>query len=183
MTRTQHSLYLLNTQDSYFCEHPQLTESQPYEIEHEILKVSISDLVPHEGILDWHLKEIRDWMEKDGFQARPIAVSRLDGLGPKWKGKLLIHDGHHRTAALKALSCSKILVSVFNFSDPRIIVTDYNDLTIPVSKETVIEQATSGVKLTPRFDKHFILANDERHPFHDNPLIEPEIPVKLSELK
>ncbi len=159
------------------------SRKEGYEIKHEILKAKISDLVPHEGVLDWHIKEIRDWMEKDGFQSRPIAVSRLDSLGPKWKENLLIHDGHHRTAALNALGCTRVMVSIFDFSDPRIKVSDYNDTSIPISKETVIEQATSGVELTPRFDKHFIESNGKLHPFHDNPILEPEIRVNLSELK
>lgn len=154
-----------------------------YEIKHEILKVKISDLVPHEGIFDWHIQEIRDWMEKDGFQSRPIAVSRLDSLGSKFKGKFLIHDGHHRTAALKALGCTRVMVSIFDFSDPRIKVSDYDDTSIPISKEIVIEQATSGVELTPRFDKHFIEADGKLYPFHDNSILEPEIRVSLSELK
>ncbi|MGI0078021.1 MAG: ParB N-terminal domain-containing protein [Nitrososphaerales archaeon] len=157
-------------------------EVDNYEIDHEVLKVNISDLVPHEGVLDWHIKEIRDWMEKDGFQLRPIAVSRLDDLGPKWKGKFLIHDGHHRTAALEELGCTRIMAGIFDFSDPRIKVFDYDDTSIPVSKETVIEQATSGVKLTPRFDKHFIEVKGKLYPFHDNSILEPEIRVSLSEL-
>jgi len=153
-------------------------------IKHEFLKLRISDLVPHEGILDWHLKEIKDWIERDGFQLRPIAVSRLDSLGPKWSGKYMIHDGHHRTASLKALGCSYIMCSVFDFSDPRIKVFGYYDTSIPISKETVIERATSGIKITPRFDKHFIEVGDGKLvPFHDNPALEPEMPTKLSELK
>jgi hypothetical protein len=154
-----------------------------YEIKHEILKAKISDLVPHEGIFDWHLKEIKDWIERDGFLARPIAVSRLDNLGPKWKGKLIIHDGHHRTAALKALGCTQIMVSIFDFSDPRIKIFDYYNTSIPISKEKVIERGTSGVEVTPRFDKHFIEVDGVLNPFHDNDRIEPFVNVRLSELK
>jgi len=104
------------------------------DLKFEILKIKMTDLVPHEGILDWHLKEIFEWMERDGFQLRPIAVSRLDSLGGKWNGKYLIHDGHHRTAALKKLGCTQIMISVFDYNDPGIKVFDYNDVTIPVPK-------------------------------------------------
>ncbi len=154
-----------------------------YEIKHEILKANISDLVPHEGILDWHLKETKEWIEKDGFLARPIAVSRLDNLGAKWKGRFLIHDGHHRTASLKVLGCTKIMVSIFDFADPRIKVFDYYNTSIRISKETVIDRATSGIEVTPRFDKHFIDVNGKLYPFHDNDALEPVMPMKLSELK
>lgn len=153
-------------------------------LECEIMKVLISDLVPHEGILDWHLKEIRDWIERDGFQERPIAVSSLSGAGPVWRDKFMIHDGHHRTSALKSLGCSFVMCSVFDFNDPRIKVFDYDTESIPIPKETVIKRAISGADLSPRFDKHFF--SDGRGklvPFHDNPKIEPKSIVKLSELR
>ncbi|MHB1867396.1 MAG: ParB N-terminal domain-containing protein [Nitrososphaerales archaeon] len=153
------------------------------ELKFEILRIKIADLVPHEGILDWHLKEIFEWMQRDGFQLRPIAVSRLDSLGVKWKGKYLIHDGHHRTAALKKLNCTQIMVSVFDYNNPRIKVFDYNDITIPVPKEEVVRRATSGIEVTPRYDKHFIDVDGKLEPFHDNDLLEPKKPTPLSQLK
>ena len=157
--------------------------SKQSDLKFEILKIRMTDLVPHEGILDWHLKEIFEWMERDGFQLRPIAVSRLDSLGGKWKGKYLIHDGHHRTAALKKLGCNQIMISVFDYNDPRIKVFDYNDVTIPVPKEEVIRRATSGIEVTPRYDKHFIDVDGNLEPFHDNDLLEPKRPTPLSQLK
>ncbi|MDG6904307.1 MAG: ParB N-terminal domain-containing protein [Nitrososphaerota archaeon] len=156
---------------------------QQIEMKFEIKKVKMSDLVPHEGILDWHLKEIFEWMERDGFQLRPIAVSRLDSLGGKWKGKYLIHDGHHRTAALKKLNCNQIMISIFDYNDPRIKVFDYNDVTKVVPKEEVIRRATSGMEVTPRYDKHFIDVGGKLEPFHDNDLLEPERPTPLSQLR
>jgi len=157
--------------------------SKQSDLKFEILKIKMTDLVPHEGILDWHLKEIFEWMERDGFQLRPIAVSRLDSLGGKWKGKYLIHDGHHRTAALKKLGCTQIMISVFDYNDPRIRVFDYNDVTIPVPKEEVIRRAMSGIEVTPRYDKHFIDVGGNLEPFHDNDLLEPKRPTPLSQLK
>lgn len=156
---------------------------KPLDLKFEILKIRMSDLVPHEGILDWHLKEVYEWMEHDGFQLRPIAVSRLDSLGGKWKSKYLIHDGHHRTAAMKKLNCTRIMISVFDYSDPRIKVFDYNDVTIRVPKEEVIRRATSGMEVTPRYDKHFIDVDGNLVPFHDNDLLEPKRPTPFSELK
>lgn len=147
------------------------------------MKVDMSNLVPHEGILDWHLKELYEWMERDGFQLRPIAVSRLDSLGGKWKGKYMIHDGHHRTAALKKLGCSKIMISIFDYSDPRIKVFDYDDVTKVVPKEEVVRRATSGMEVTPRYDKHFIDVEGKLEPFHDNDLLEPKRPTPFSELR
>jgi hypothetical protein len=148
-----------------------------------VLKVRISDLVPHEGILDWHLKEIRDWMAKDGYQARAIAVSSLESVGAKWHGRYIIHDGHHRTAALKSLGCTSVMCSVFDYNDPRIKVFDYDTASIPIPKEVVVQRAVSGVDITPRFDKHFIELNGKLMPFHDNSMIEPEVFTRLSELR
>ena len=128
-------------------------------------------------------KEIADWIGSDGYLARPIAVSKLDHLGPKWAGKLMIHDGHHRTAALKRLNCTKIMVSIFNYQDPRIKVFDYNDTSIPIPKEEVVRRATSGMEVTPRFDKHFIDVNGKLEPFHDNDVLEPVRKTPLAELR
>lgn len=148
----------------------------------EILKVKMSDLVPHEGILDWHLQEIVDEMKGDGFQLRPIAVSRLDSLGEKWKDKYLIHDGHHRTAALKKLGRTKIMISIFDFRSPKIKVFDYNDISVVVPKEEVIRRATSGMEVTPRYDKHYIEIDGKLLSFHNNDIIEPVSRTLFSEL-
>lgn len=153
------------------------------DLKFEIVKIKMTDLVPHEGTLEWHIKEIKDWIERDGFQLRPIAISRLDSLGAKWHGKFLIHDGHHRTAALKRLDCSYIMGSIFDYSNPVIKVFDYNDTSIPVPKEEVIRRATSGMEVTPRYDKHFIEVNGNLEPFHDNDRLEPETPTPLSKLR
>lgn len=153
------------------------------DLKFEIMKVKMSNLVPHEGILDWHLKEIYEWMQKDGFQLRPIAVSKLDSLGDKWKGKFLIHDGHHRTAALKKLGCTQIMISVFDYSDPRIKVYDYNDASKVIPKEEVVRRAVSGMEVTPRYDKHFIDVQGILEPFHDNDLLEPKRPIPFSQLE
>ena len=151
-------------------------------MKHSIEKIEISSLVPHEGILDWHLKEIRDWIGRDGFQLRPIAVSSLASQGMEWKGRFLIHDGHHRAASLKSLGCRFIMCSVFDFTDPRIKIFDYDSVSIPISKEEVIERALRG-KITPRYDKHFIEIDGGRLvPFHDNPVLEPEKKTSLREL-
>ena len=159
-----------------------LTMESP-KVKYTISKQHIDNLVSHEGILDWHLKEIRDWIERDGFQARPIAVSSLEHVGSNWKGKYMIHDGHHRTFALKSLGCSFVMCSIFDYSDPRIKVFDYDTVSIPISKEEVVRRAVSGVDITPRFDKHFFELDGKLVPFHNNSIIEPEIMTPLYELK
>lgn len=152
-------------------------------IKFEIAKIKMTDLVPHEGVIEEHILEIKSEMERDGFQLRPIAISRLDHLGGKWRGKYMIHDGHHRTAALKRLECTSIMGSIFDYSDPRIKVFDYYNTTIPVTKEEVVRRATSGMEVTPRYDKHFIDVDGELEPFHDNDLLEPKLKTPLSELR
>jgi hypothetical protein len=141
------------------------------------------DLVPHEGVIEEHILEVQSKMGRDGFQLRPIAISRLEKAGAKWRGKFMIHDGHHRTAALKRLGCNAIMGSIFDYSDPRIKVFDYYDTSIPVSKEEVIRRATSGMEVTPRYDKHFIDVDGKLEPFHNNNLLEPRLKTPLSELK
>ena len=153
------------------------------DIKFEIRKASMTELVPHEGVIEWHIKEITDWIRSDGYLARPIAVSKLDYLGQKYVGKLLIHDGHHRTAALKRLDCTKIMVSIFDYNNPRIKVFEYVNTSIPVAKEEVVRRATSGIEVTPRYDKHFIDVDGKLEPFHDNDLLEPVRKTPLAELR
>jgi len=153
------------------------------EIKFEIVKLEMSALVPHEGVIEEHIREVTNEMRSDGFQLRPIAISRLDSVGPKWRNRFLIHDGHHRLAALKRLDCTKIMGSIFDFHDPKIKVFRYYNTSEPVPKEEVIRRATSGMEVTPRYDKHFIDVRGKLEPFHDNDLLEPKIPTKLSELK
>ncbi len=153
-------------------------------IEYTIAKIAISNLVPHEGTLDWHLKEIREWIERDGFQARPIAVSSLSAEGPEWEDKYMIHDGHHRTSALQSLGCNFIMCSIFDYDDPRIKVFDYDTESIPISKDVVRRRAVLGVDISPRFDKHFIELEDGRlSRFQDNSVLEPELFTPLSDLR
>ncbi len=152
------------------------------DLQFEIAKIDMRDLVPHEGVIEEHIQEVYNEMKRDGFQLRPIAISRLDAVGPKWKGKYLIHDGHHRTAALKRLKCTKIMGSIFDYSNPRIKVYGYYDTSIVVPKEEVIRRATSGMEVTPRYDKHFIDVDGRLEPFHDNDLLEPQRPTPLAEL-
>ena len=159
------------------------TSSRQLDLKFEIKKIDMTDLVPHEGVIEEHIQELKAEMERDGFQLRPIAISRLDSLGPKWKGKVMIHDGHHRTAVLKRLGCTRIMGSIFDYSDPRIKVFGYYDTSIRVPKEEVIRRATSGMEVTPRYDKHFIDVYGELQPFHNNDLLEPELPTPFSELR
>ena len=150
--------------------------------QYALRRIGISDLVPHEGTLDWHLNELKDLIAKDGHQARPIAVSSLESMGLKWHGKFIIHDGHHRTKALRTLGCSFVMCSVFDYADPRIKVFDYRTASIPISKEAVIQRAILGTEIVPRFDKHFIEIDGKLSPFHNNSIIEPEVNTDLSQL-
>jgi ParB-like chromosome segregation protein Spo0J len=152
-------------------------------ISFEIRKIRISDLVPHEGTIERHIRKLRSRIEEDGYLLRPIAVSSLSDLGGKWKGKYMIHDGHHRTAALKRLGSTRVMASVFDFKDPRIRVFRFYRTNIPVPKEKVIERAISGKEVTPRFDKHYIISGKKREPFHDNPKLEPKLQTPLSKLR
>ena len=158
------------------------TSSSKVDLQFEIVKIDMLDLVPHEGVIEEHIQEVYNEMKRDGFQLRPIAISRLDSLGSKWKGRYLIHDGHHRTAALKRLHCTRIMGSIFDYSNPRIKVYGYYDTSIVVPKEEVIRRATSGMEVTPRYDKHFIDVDGRLEPFHDNDLLEPKRPTPLAEL-
>ena len=72
--------------------------------------------------------------------------------------------------------------SIFDYSDPRIKVFDYYNTSIPVPKEEVVRRATSGMEVTPRYDKHFIDVKGNLEPFHDNDILEPKQPTPFAEV-
>lgn len=120
------------------------------------------------------------WLQDDGVQKRPIAVSDATKYGRP--GYFLIHDGHHRTESLKRLGCRFIMANVIDFADKRYRVLSW--LTSQeFSKKVIIESGLNGMKLASNMTKHVVEANGELLPFHDNDEIEPVIPTALEELK
>lgn len=151
---------------------------------YEIIKIPIESLVPHEGLIERHVKKLLNEIKNDDFLKRPLAVSKLDKFG--YKGKFLIHDGHHRTESLKRLGCKYVKATVIDFSDKNIIVRKYYNWDVDFPKEKVIElalNALKGGKLLPRRDRTFIKAGGKLLKLQNNEMVEPARPTPLKELK
>jgi hypothetical protein len=151
---------------------------------YEIITIPIENLVPHEGLIEKHVKKLLNEIKNDDFLKRPLAVSRLDKFG--YKGKFLIHDGHHRTESLKRLGCKSVKATIIDFSDEKIKVRKYYDWKVDFPKEKVIElalNALKGGKLLPRRDRTFIEVNGKLLKLQNNEMVEPARPTPLKELK
>lgn len=120
------------------------------------------------------------WLQTDGEQKRPIAVSDATNYGrPSY---YLIHDGHHRTESLKRLGCKFIMANVIDFEDKKFRVLSWLD-NHEIDKKVVIHVGLNGVKLAPKVTKHVIETDGKLLPFQDNDEIEPVTPTALEELK
>ena len=73
----------------------------------------ISDVKPHEEIIDKNLHELVSSIKKDGVQIDPVVVDESSGVAL---------DGMHRIAALKALDAKRIMVAKVDYLDERIKV-------------------------------------------------------------
>lgn len=103
-------------------------------------------LKEHEGILPYHLIELKQEIENDGFLKNPIIVD---------KNTNIILDGHHRFNSLKQLNCTKILAYFVNYKSPKIRVKNWRGEK-RITKNDVIRAGLTGIKLPAKTSKHII---------------------------
>jgi len=73
----------------------------------------ISDLRPHEDVLEGEVRSLAESMESEGVQSDPIMVDDTT---------LVVLDGAHRLAALRASGAPWASVALVDYRDPGIIV-------------------------------------------------------------
>lgn len=100
-----------------------------------ILPLSI--LKEHEEIDNQHFKKLYHEMIEDGILKKPILVDEKI---------LIILDGHHRYAVLKALKASFIPTFMVDYSSHYILVKSWRK-GYEVNKEIVTKAGLSGKKL------------------------------------
>jgi hypothetical protein len=141
-----------------------------------IVRMKISDLVPHELTCAEHTEELVVGMRNDGLLWRPIAVHELGG------GKYMIIDGHHRVAALTQLGCSYVMVNVVDYFSPEIRVRSWNG-DGEWDKREIVEDALKNRLKSPKTTKHTITIYDVEQTFHDNDIVEPIINTPIKSLQ
>ncbi|MGC8568987.1 MAG: ParB N-terminal domain-containing protein [Nitrososphaeria archaeon] len=73
----------------------------------------LSEVRPHEEVIEKNLNELAKSIKKDGVQIDPVVVDSKTGVAL---------DGMHRIAALKALEVKRIMVAKVDYADERIKV-------------------------------------------------------------
>lgn len=145
-----------------------------------VAKIPLNSLLAHEEFNEDHVCELVEWLKRDGYQLRPIAVFDLRDFDVT--EKFLILDGHHRTEALKRLGYRFIMSNSIDYLDTRFKVLSWQDGR-EYDKLEIIRVALNRQKLKPKTTKHAIQVSANLIPFQDNDLIEPKIFARLEELK
>ena len=145
----------------------------------KIVKIKLSDLIPHEQFRPEHAQELTVQIKNDKVLKRPIAVYDLGSYKP---GKYMIVDGHHRTEALKALGLTYVPVNVIDYFDRNIMVKSW-DVEVVWDKKEIVMGALEGKLLKPKATKHILVQYKEESAFQDNDYIEPIINYPLEDLK
>lgn len=108
--------------------------------------VELAALAAHEQTMPDHLAELTAEISRDGELRQPIVVDRRS---------LVILDGHHRAAALRALGCTLIPAWLVDYRHPAVVVLPRRP-DIPVTKEAVVHTGTSGRLFPPKTTRHVL---------------------------
>lgn len=106
--------------------------------------VNVTGLIPHEQIMEDHLRELLETIRHDGVLRQPVIVDRAS---------MVILDGHHRVSAIKRLSCPLIPAYLVDYNDPSIVVHPRR-ADIPVDKESVVRTGLGGIPYPPLTSRH-----------------------------
>ena len=136
----------------------------------QLTLLHINKLNDHEEEDPFHLQSLRAEIESDGFLRMPIVVDRHTNT---------IIDGHHRRHALRQLNCKKIPVIFINYDSCEVVAAVWRDGE-EVTKDSVLNAALSGRRLTPKTTKHLVLINGV---FKHISVIEEAIIIPLDRLK
>lgn len=122
----------------------------PLDIRLDIRIVKLDELIEHEEIDPYHLKELMAEILRDGYLRKSLAVDYKT---------MVILDGHHRYNILKRIGCRRVPVSIFDYDSDKIIVKP-SERGIPVSKEIVRRAGLSGNKLPSKSSRHMVLTSN-----------------------
>lgn len=109
--------------------------------------VNIRSLKGHEMTDANRLRLLTNQIESDGVLQRPIVADKQTNV---------ILDGHHRTAALQLLGCSRIPVCYVDYSD-ECIGMKCTAKNLQIQKSDVIKAATKGTPFPPKSTWHYLV--------------------------
>jgi L-serine kinase (ADP) len=144
----------------------------------ELLKIRISDLVPHERIQNDEIRVYVTTMLRTGVQKRPIVVHRIDG-----ESRYLILDGHHRVQALREMGCQYVMASKVDYFSPKIRARSWENSKLEWDKSEVLRTALRGELVGPKATKHQVLVNGRWVRFRRTASIMPVINQPIEDLR
>ena len=117
----------------------------------EVVFFGIEELKEHEEIRPDYLEALKNEILADGILKMPICIDEKT---------CTILDGHHRLQALKKLGCKKIPCVRVDYQSENIRVIPWREGET-ITKETIIDMALSGRKMSSKTSKHMILIKGE----------------------
>ena len=117
----------------------------------EVVFFEIEELKEHEEIRPEYLEALKNEIQSDGILKMPICID---------KNTCIILDGHHRLQALKRLGYNKIPCVLVDYQSENIGVIPWR-AGETITKETIIDMALSGRKMSSKTSKHMIILNGE----------------------
>lgn len=117
--------------------------------------IAVSELKPHEHIVEQHVDEIFHQIKESMQIVTPILIDA--------KTKVIL-DGHHRYAAVKKLQLTKIPCACVDYLNDEIIAVYPRRTNIPVSKKIVIAAALQGRIMPHKSTRHEIKTVFETQP-------------------
>jgi hypothetical protein len=109
----------------------------------------IEELKEHEEIRPDYLETLKNEILADGILKMPICIDQKT---------CIILDGHHRLQALKRLGCKKIPCVLVDYQSENISVIPWREGET-ITKETIIDMALSGRKMSSKTSKHMIIVD------------------------
>jgi hypothetical protein len=136
----------------------------------EVVFFKIDELKEHEEIRPDYLEALKNEIQTDGILKMPICIDEKT---------CIILDGHHRLQALKRLGYKRIPCVLVDYQSENISVIPWREGET-ITKETIINMALSGRKMSSKTSKHMIALNGE---WKHVSAIEVTINIPLEKLK
>jgi hypothetical protein len=120
----------------------------------EYALVPVDRLREHEETDPRRVEEVRSEIQRSGIVDEPVLVSRES---------LVILNGHHRCAALRALGAVRVPVFLVEYETLGIRLERWSPGP-PISKSEVVQMAASGRRFPPKTTRHIVSIPLPRQP-------------------
>jgi hypothetical protein len=114
-------------------------------LQHEFRLIDVAALKPHEEVDAARVRDLAERLGAQGVVEQPIVADART---------LVVIDGHHRLAALKALGAKRAPVHLVDYLSEAITVETWRPGEKPPSKSEVVARALSGALFPIKSTRH-----------------------------